>query len=73
MANLGTMVPKPETESQARELAVLPEAEIQKAVWQIALKTAPARRVDANRMRQMRQKRHLKKRRKQRKSRESAV
>jgi len=41
MSGLGTIVPKPETESQARELAALPEAEMQKAVWQIALKTAP--------------------------------
>jgi hypothetical protein len=36
----------PETERQARELAPI-DAEAQKAVWQIALKTAPARRVDA--------------------------
>lgn len=38
--NLGTNVPIPETESQARELSPL-EPELQKAVWQIAVETAP--------------------------------
>lgn len=38
--NLSTIVDKPSTESQARELVSF-EPEVQKAVWQIAVKTAP--------------------------------
>lgn len=38
--NLGTIVPLPSTESQTRELAPL-DPELQKAVWQITLETAP--------------------------------
>src|ERR1044071_751168 len=38
--NLGTIVPTPSTESQTRELSPL-EPELQKAVWQIAVETAP--------------------------------
>lgn len=40
--SLGPIGPIPSTESQARELAILKEApELQRAVWQIAVETAP--------------------------------
>lgn len=38
--NLGTIVPKPATESQARPLATLPP-EKQRGVWREAVETAP--------------------------------